>query len=270
MLKKICLLLLGLLPVLLNATDFKPWYPRNLELQPQATYSYQSYQTVDTVHGFAHRPAYNDFLDLSLSGAYSQYAIELETLLAATRHRSFGFADLRFTGRYQWLDDVIGDPCTLTTGLTLTQVFSQSRHDNSFFYHGGIEVEAHVAAGRELSCREFWQSRYWGVLGFGVADEGSPWVRANLSWEHNWWDTMSATVFLESLWGFGGEGLHLNKHFHGYGPIHHQSIDLGFRYSYTLECGGVATCGYARRFYALNCPRCVSEWCVSFLYPFGL
>ena len=271
--RKTSMLFLGwlVLPFLLDATELSPWYPRDLELQPQASYCYQTYHTVDTVHGFAHRPAYNHFLDLSLSGAYSQYAVEIETLLAATRHRTFGFADLRLTGRYQWFDDVIGDPLSLTTGLTVAQVFEQARHDLSCFYHGGIEFEFHVAAGQECTCREFWQSRYWGVLGFGFADQGSPWLRANVAWEHNWWDTQEVTFFINSLWGCGGEGLHLHhKHFHGYGPIHHQSIDIGFNYSYGLECGGVLSCGYAHRLYALNCPRCVNNWCVSFLYPFGL
>src|SRR5262245_17634698 len=109
----------------LYSTERAPWYPRNLELQAQAAFSYQTYHTLNTVHGFVHRPTYNRFLDLSLSGAYTKYAVEIETLLANTRHRSWGFADIALTGRYQWMDDVIGDPYSLTTGLTLTQVFKQ-------------------------------------------------------------------------------------------------------------------------------------------------
>lgn len=259
-----------LLPLAGMATDLKPWYSRYLEIQPKATYLYQHYNSINDGHHNASRTSNNNFLTLSVGGAYDIYSVELETTLAATHHRSFGFCDFKLTGRYQWLDDVVGDPVSLVTGVTVIQDFKIARNDISCFYHGGIEGEFHVAVGREKVCEQFWTSRWWGVGVFGIADIGSPWIRADLGWDRNWWDVHEIGLRMYTLWGLGGERLNLEKHFHGYGPIHHQSIDLCINYHYHSECYGIFGAGYAYRVYARNCPSYVNMVELSYLYPFGL
>ncbi len=254
-----------------QATELAPWYSRYLELQPKATALYQAYRTIDTVDGFKKRGSNDLFLFLSLAGAYSIYSIEFESTFANTRHRNFGPADLRLTGRYQWLDDTIDDPVSLVTSLTAMQVFTLARNDiSSWFYHGGIQFEFDVSVGKELVCEQFWVSRLWAVGGIGVADIGSPWLRCNIAWDHNWWDAHQVNIFVNTVRGLGGEGLHLHRHFHGYGPIHYQSVDAGIEYDYQFECGAVVGISYIRRLYALNCPRCVNMGSMSLLFPFGL
>jgi hypothetical protein len=254
----------------LQATEYLPWYPRNLELQLKATNQYLGYHTLDTVHGFKKRRSNDYFLFLSLLGAYKVYSIELETSLAATRHRSFSFNDIRLTGRYQWLDDVVGDPVSLNTGITLTQTFKLARHDLSCFYRGGIQLELFCAVGKEISSGQFWCSRLWGTLGFGIADIGAPWIFFRTSYDHNFWDIHMARIFLNTLWGFGPNGLHLEHHFKGWRSIHYQAIDIGTEYHYTVPCGLDISLGFAHRVYALNAPRAVNFFSLSLLYPFGI
>jgi hypothetical protein len=268
--KQLILSFLLWFPLLANARDLSPWYERNLELHPRATFLYQNYETIDTVHGNRHHPSNDLYLYLGISGAFSKYSIELDSTFANTRHMRFNIADVGLTGRYQWFNEDIGDCYSLVTSLTATQVFTLARNDLSNFYHGGIEIEADVSLGREVICEQFWQSRLWGVAGFGFADIGSPWVRFNAVWEHNWWDLHSAGIFLDTLWGLGHKGLRIHRHFHGYGPIRHQSVDLGLCYTYDTECFGIWTLGYSRRLYALNCPKHVNHFIVSIEYPFGL
>lgn len=269
MAKSLFFLILSLSSIL-GATERMPWYPRYLELQPRATYRFQEYSKVDTKEGTRHHGSHDHFLHLSLSAAYDRWCAEIEATGAATRHENFNLADLSLTGRYLWLDDVVGDAVSLTTGLTVTQVITLARHDISCFYHGGIEVEGHVAVGKELTlCEEFWRSRLWGVVGFGVADLGSPWVRANMAWEHNVWDRHRVRLFVASLWGLGHRDLKIH-HFRGFGPIRHQLIDLGLLYGYHFECGFSVDVGYAYRVYARNCPLQANQFLVSLLYPFGL
>lgn len=266
--KKIVGLIL-LIPFVLNAADLAPWFPPNLEIQPRVAYVFQNYTKIDGSH--CTKKANNDhFLTLSLGGSYNTLAVELETTMADTRHHTFGFADIALTGRYQWLNDILTDPVSLTTGVTVRQVFKVALNDISNFYNGGIEAEVHAAVGKETACREFWETRYWGVLGIGIADFGYPWIRANAAWERNWWDRHAITIYAHSLWGFGSHSLHCKRHFRGYGPIHHQNIDLGFLYDYALDCGGIVSLGYARRIYAKNCPKNVNLATLSFVYPFGL
>jgi len=268
--KYFCLLFVLLAPFL-EATERMPWYPRYLELQPRATWLYQDYQKVDTAKGSQHHSSHDNFLFLSISGAYDRWAVELEISAAATHHRNFSLSDISLTGRYQWKDDIIGDAVSLTTGLTVSHVFEIALHDISCFYHGGIQLEGHVAVGKEFClCQQFWISRAWGVLGLGIADHGSPWVRFDAAWEHNVWDCHRFRIFADSLWGLGRNNLSLKHHFHGYGPIHHQSIDLGFAYSHHFEAGAIVDLGYSYRVHAHDCPERVNKIFISLLYPFGL
>jgi hypothetical protein len=259
-----------LFPVWLLGTELAPWYNRYLELQPKAVWTYQGYQTLNTTQGNIRKPSHDNFLDLGISAAYSVYSFEIETHWASTRHRHFGFADLALTGRYQWWDDTSGNDFSLTTGLTVKQVFKLARNDISNFYQGGVEAEAHAALGKEVVCQQFWVSRLWGVLGFGIADIGSPWIRFNVAWEQNCWDQHQLSTYINTLWGLGTHGLHLNRHFRGYGAIRHQSIDIGIKYTYETDCWGIWSLDYSRRLYALNCPYAVNQVAVGVLYPFGL
>lgn len=262
-------ILLLLIPIILTATEQEPWYPRYLELQPKATYIHQTYPSLAAKHGHKKQRAHDHFLFLSVSGAYDPYSVEVETALAATRHRSFGWAALRLTGRYQLFNDTVGDLVSVVAGLTVEQVFKQALRDVANFYHGGIQGEAHLSIGKETECWKFWTSRLWGVGAVGIADLGSPWLRFDLGWSHNFWDQGQVKFYMHSLWGLGGKSLH-PRHFHGYGSIRHQSIDIGLEGKHRFAWGGILGLGYGYRVLAANCPKDTSFILLSFLYPFGL
>lgn len=267
--KTVLIVLSFFLSLCCYGTELKPWYPRYLEIQPQAECVYRHYPTIRTGDGTYHHSTDDEFLHLSLLGAYDKYCVEIESTFAATRHRTFGFCDVRLTGRYQILDDVVGDPLSLVLGATIIQSCKIAVHDISCFYHGDIAAEFTLAAGKEVICEQFWTSRAWAVAGMGCADVGSPWIRGDLGWEHNFYDSHQLELWLHSIWGLGGNNLH-PYHFRGYGPIEHGSIDLGIEYRYVFECGPVLGLGYSYRVYAWNFPSYANTLNISFLYPFGL
>lgn len=255
----------------LEATERSPWFGKVYEVETQIQATVETYRSINTKNGTWHRPSCDAFFDLSASTVRPEgIALEFEAITAVTRHRNYGFDSLLLTGRYPFMNDVVGDPLSITAGITLSKVFKPARHDLGIFHHGGIELEAHVAAGKEFSCMQFWTSRVWGVYGVGIADLGSPWMRGDLVWEHNWWDTARAGVFVHTLWGLGHRALKKKCHFHGYGPIHHQSIDLGVYYRHDFYCGIALTAEYAFRAFARNCPQHASFFILRLLYPFGL
>lgn len=259
------------LPVWLNSTEYAPWTERDVEFQTLTTVLYQQYNSVQTSHR-RHKYNSNDlFLHLSLAVSYDRYAVELETEFAHTRHqRQLNWDTLALTGRYQILNDILGDPVSLFVGAQIRQVLRLALNDVSCFYHGGLQGEFHAALGKETSCSSFWRMRTWGVVAFGLADHGSPYLKAKCAWESNWWDLHRAQLFLDTLWGFGKRGLRLH-HFRGYGPVRHDSVDLGGRYTYMLPCGGASlSLGYAYRIFAQNYPRGVNHLWVELYYPFGL
>lgn len=269
--------LLGLLPSLLaitpiQAADLRPWYPRFAEIQPQATYLYQNYQTVQSPDGDFHYSSNDSFLTLSAGIPYYQWYGEFDVVLANTRHRTFGLDNLNLTARYQIWDDVAGvDQYSLVGGLTVFTAVKRAVRDISSFHHGQIEAEAHLAIGKETSdnCERFWNSRWWGIVAVGIADIGSPWLRLNYQWEKNFFDIYQWGVFANTLWGFGGDNLS-HHHFRGYGPIGHRSVDVGLFATYNFEWGGILTASYAFRAYARNFPANTNLLSISFLYPFGL
>lgn len=256
----------------LEATDFKPWYGTIYSLDLHAYCLLQQFETLDTGCGSAKRPEFDAFYDLSaLMVVKEDITVEAEISALDSRHRLLGLSTFRLTGRYFWLNDVIGDPVSIATGMTVSKIFHAARRNIATFDHGGIACEGHVAVGKELSsCEEFWISRAWGVLGVGVADVGSPWLRANLAWERNWWELHRLKIFTETLWGFGNNNLNVHPSFRGYGSIHYQTVEVGLRYGYRLDNEALLSIGYAYRVYGHNCPRNANHLQLEVCYPFGL
>lgn len=261
-----------LLPLSVSATEFSPWLARKYDIDLKASVQGQAYPSLNGVCGHTHKPACDCFVFLSAEGSpLDDTTAEVEVVASATRYKHFGADAFKLTGRYQWQSDVaVEEPFALSTGLTVSAVTKPALHDLSSFYHGNVEAEAHVAYGVETACQQFWKSRTWAVVGLGLADVGSAWLRGNVVWERNWCDQHRLKLFAHSLWGFGQRRLNLCRHFKGYGSIHHQSVDIGLAYAYVLPYKIELAADYSYRAFARNCPQGVSLFRVSCFYPIGL
>lgn len=250
------------------ATELQPWFDEPLLIHSRLAYTFQTYKSIAVAKGASYRPSDDSFLHTSLAANFDCYALEIEALTAQTSHRNFGWDSIKATGRYQLLDDVLADPVSLTAGFSIGKAWKQAVHDLSSFHHGRLETEFHLACGKETSLDCLWMSRFWGVAAIGIADSGSPWLRFDSSLERNYSDVFQFRFSVDTLWGLGKRGLHLNRKFHGYGPINHQSVDLTTRLSYFLiDVGGTLSLEYAYRAYAKNFPKNISRITVQFYYP---
>lgn len=255
----------------LTATELRPWCGAIYDLDIRGKATLQQFQWIDTQCGKVKRPECDGFYTVGALGVPKEMmSVELELSALSSRHRVFGMQALRLTGRCFLLNDIVGDPVSLATGITVSQIFHAARRNIATFDHGGIACEGHVAIGKEYSCEQFWVSRWWGVLALGIADVGYPWLRANLAWERNWWERHQLKVFMESIWGFGGQDLMLSCRFPGYGNIQFQAIDTGVRYGFRLDNNTLLTIAYAYRVYGRNCPRNVNLLQLEITYPYGL
>ena len=199
------------------ATELSPWFGPVLEIEGRANCLVEQYSSINgrTRNPFGDFPldkkhirkiqsAWNVFVDVSASLAPTEeWSAEVEAVVADTHHRSFGMDSVLFTGRYRWLNDIVGEPVSLSTGLSLIRVFKPARHDLAVFHHGGIAGEAHVSIGKEFSCMQFWTSRMWAVGAVGLGDIGSAWLRGDVFWEHNWWDRHQVRLFAHTIWDLG-------------------------------------------------------------------
>ncbi len=245
------------IPGMLFATDFAPWYGNDLEFHPRETYIFQKYCNNT-----------NNILISGLEGSYDVYQIDAELNLSHTKARRFGFDDFHLTGRYRFLNDIVGDPVSVVAGVTLIRACHKSVKDKNTFHHGLNEAEFTASVGKEESMGDDWTSRSWALGALGTSDRGSPWARLDLVWEKNYCHRRFLRIFANSLFGFGSRNLH-SRHFSGYGDIRHRSIDLGFEYKmYVIETSEL-TLGYSYRPYAENFPKQVNSFMIRLMYPFG-
>jgi len=257
------------LPLFAFALNDGPWLGNYLELETELAYRGQFYRCLALNHYDLHKPASSHFLTGRAALTGENWQAEIEGTFARTHEQRPAFDHLSLIGRYRFLNDMVGDCVSLTPGITFTQAFKHSVHDITSFHHGKVECELHVAVGKERPCEDFWISRWWGVFGLGVADVGSPWLRGELNLEKNCWDLYQLRLFAKTLWGLGHRGL-CPEDFDGYGPILHQSIDLGLEFKYRFEMGLTVGLGYAYRIFARNFPARVNRVCLSLEYPFGI
>lgn len=259
------------LPGVLAGTELAPWFGKSFQIEGRADARYQHYSRVaEDYH--PEKWSSDDFI-LHFSAAVSifdRWNAEIETSFADTRRRTFAFNDVRLTGRYLVWDDDVGDFASVAIGFTAIFPYKEARKDLSLFYHGGVEGEAHVAVGKSCFCGPRWTSRVWGMAAYGVADLGSPWARGDVHWEWNFCNQHLFDVFVETLWGFGGNNLDLEERFKGYGSLRHQSVDVGGRYAYIFPSYVRLEGEVRRRVHARNFPYNALQVVVGLYYPFGL
>jgi hypothetical protein len=257
-------------PVLCSATNLKPWFGNVYELEIRTTFLYQNYAALASHCGTFSCNANDLFITLSMEYPFRRYSGEFEVTGAWTHFQHRRCDNFRATGRYQWLND-IQDPFSLVTGLTVTQPFSSALHDVSSFHHGHIEGEAHLSFGKKyggIPCSRDYRFRWWSVVGIGIAEIGKPWLRVDAACEYNHENFHHLRLSMDTLWGQGHKPL-VPLYFKGYGPIGHQSIDIGLRYGYTIDCWGTLSLQYARRVYAKNFPENVDFVIFRYYLPFG-
>jgi len=264
----------------LQGIEYRPWYPDALQLQGELNYRFQSYHSVDAPSSKRgesyshyqkkknHYSSDDHFVDSSLMIAFEPFSLQIESEFADTRKRNFDWDHVSLAGRYLWLNDNVGDPVSLSTGVSLRRAWREAVNDISSFHHGRNEAFFHVALGKQKIEGDTWLSRWWGVLGIGTADRWTPWIAANAAYEWNECDSHRLRLYVNSLWGVGNKKLRVHD-FGGYGPIAHRSIDIGLRYSYEFDYLGLISIDYARRVYAHNFPDDVNTLTVSYIYPFG-
>ncbi|MBA3722161.1 MAG: hypothetical protein H0W88_07160 [Parachlamydiaceae bacterium] len=252
-----------------NGVESKPWVSNYLEFEWRNSLLYQTYQSVESSSKLVDHSSDDLFFTTNLSNAVDpDFSVEVELTAAKTRKQKGNVDNFRLAGRYVWLDDVAGDPITLTTGLCLTQAFLNSLNDISSFHHGRSEAEFFISVGKETALCDMWQRRWWVVCGCGLAERGSAWIRGDVNYEYRLLKNHELRLFLNSLWGFGHKQLHFH-HFHGYGSINHQSVDLGFGYTYVIDFVGSINAAYSYRVFEHNFPAQAQCVLLNFLYPFG-
>jgi hypothetical protein len=251
--------------------EMQPWLGDVYEFHFLGSYAYSWFHSVQ-----GSRPPFNQFfqsnlvyfgLDFSPSPVWS---IDMDLQFADTSQMSFNFRTAAVQARYLWLDDIVGDPISLTTGVSVRATGTSSLKDVSCPSHGNVDFEANFSLGKEFDASDSWRFRTWAFGAVGQANRGSPWVRATIALETNIKDRHKWAIFADGINGYGRH-THINvDHFFGYAKVREKAIDLRVRYGCKIGVWGTIRLEYAHRVLAKVAPQRVNTFMLSYLLPFSL
>jgi len=263
--------LLFLLPISLFGLDRIPWFCNVWEFTFTPTYTYSRYPDVQNGVPKNQTPSHDHVLSLDLGFSPSpQWQIDSEAEFADTPRQSMGLRSIAAQARYLWLDDLLGDPVSLTTGAVLRAVTRHSIKDVSCPYHSYMNYEINTALGREWDRGFDWTFRIFGGASLGIANHGYPWTSAFWIIEGQMHHAHRLGLFVDGSLGFGHHKKVFINHFNGYASIEHRNIDAGVKYTYVFEIWGQLSLSYARRLYARSFPEKVNFFTISYMLPFSL
>lgn len=265
----LCLAGLGFLNAV-HAFEEKPWLGNFLEFYLDSSFTYYRFRHVENAIKQPKTPSNNYLLNFDLGFTpFDGWEVAAECELAQTPRQNFGRRSLAVQLRTRWMDDIMGDPVSWTTGVTARQVASDSVHDISSPYAAPWDFELHAAIGNEWSHGPFWYMRWYGVAALGQGNRGSPWTRARLAFELNRDNRHQLEFFGDGYWGFGRRRRVDIQHFNGWGKYDHSSVDLGFGYRYVVGVWGYLWLEYSHRVYARSYPQAQNTFQIGYHLPFS-
>ena len=254
----------------LLALQEQPWFGDCLEFHFHGSYAYSYFDRVQNGSPQLTSTFESHVIDSGLDFSPTpEWSVDGGIEFADTSQQNFNFRTIALQARYLWFDDIVGDPVSMATGISVRFTNTDSLRDVSCPYHGNFDFEANLALGREFDPSEYWAVRFWGFGAVGHANRGSPWIRGILAFESNYDDQHKFAFFAEGINGYGRHTTVNINDFDGYAKIRQKSIDIGARYGYTLGVYGTLRFAYVRRVLAKSCPEQVNYFIFSYLLPFS-
>ncbi len=255
----------------LEGLERLPWFRNIWEFTFTPTYTYSQYPSVQNGVPKGQQKSNDHLISFDFAVPFtSQWQMDSQVEFADTPRQSMGLRSLAFQPRYLWLDDLLGDPVSLTTGAVIRGVTHHSLKDVSSPYHSYLNFEINSALGREWNRGFDWHVRSFGGASIGIATRGFPWVSAFTGVEGQMHQAHRLGMCLEGALGFGHRKRVYFNHFNGYAFIEHRNIDVSVKYTYVFEIWGQLSCAYTRRIYAGSFPEKVNFFTFSYMLPFSL
>ncbi len=268
-LRKYCFFLLFAISA--SALEVQPWFGDVYEFHLLSSYSYSRFTKVQGGRPQLTSPFNVNLMYFGLDFSPSpEWAIDTDLQFADTTQQNFNFRTAALQARYLWLDDIIGDKLSLSTGVNARFTPTYALHDISCPSRANLDFEANFSIGKEFEASDSWLVRLWGFGAVGQGNRGSPWVRGSIALETNCDDQHKLALY---AYGDNGYGRHTHvyiDHFDGYAKVRCKSIDVGFRYGYRVGVWGTIRAEYARRVLAKAYPAQVNTFILSYLLPFSL
>jgi hypothetical protein len=254
-----------------SALEVQPWFGDLLQFHFLSSYAYSRFHSVQGGIPPLTSPFNADCVTFGLEFCpLPDWSVDLDLQVASTSAVSFYFRSTALQARALWLDDLVGDPISLNTGVSARFTPSRALSDISCPSHANVDFEVNFALGKEWDASDSWRWRLWFFGAIGHGNRGSPWVRGILTTETNIQDRHRFALYATGSNGYGRHTHLFIDHFRGYAKIRAKSIDLGVWYGYHMRIWGTFKVGYERRVLAKANPKNVDTFIVSYSLPFSL
>jgi len=253
-----------------SAYPFKPWLGNLFEFQLRGTYTYQYYSSVRTSGGIVHLPTHNQLADLDLGMTILPIASVGIDLGAQKRTwRSMTFDHVRVRGQYLLLDDIVGDPVSMTVNLSLTSVDRKALPAPGLMHHGRFEALLGTSIGREWAIGRVFTHRLWANIGLCGASHSSLYTLDSLNWQINFIDRIRFGIKGLFDAGYGTRKLDNVARFDGYRHLRYRTLDIAADLKYRWGIWGDLSIEVGRRLWAEYAPENNLFFKISYHLPFA-
>lgn len=247
----------------------RPWFGSLGEVHFRPKYSYSFFDEINPSTNPSDNTLFQNLFGIDLETTIpSEWNWQLELEFANATPVSFTYRSSAIQITKLWLDDVSGDPVSLTTGFSYRDSSNQLRRAFLTPYHARSNFEIHSSIGKEYSYNCYWLFRTYGTFAVGQGNKGASWLRGDYNLWFNFWDSCQIRLFAESYWGLGSKPYVPTSEFNGWAEIEHQSIDVGGSFCYQFSFYGKLRMDYLYRIYASNYPEKVHCFILSYNFPF--
>lgn len=258
---------------LLQAFEEEPWYDYPLEIHFRPSYLIAYYSSINGLTQPSSYQSLNQVLTANFGfTTMSQFDVQIESeILLKTKMLDPTLMSVGIQGRYLILDDVEGDPLSVSLGVNMRYVPDHVRQDPFCPYHNLMNFETHAALGKEFDHLERWTYRAFAIASIGIANQGAMWVKGLGAFAMHSKDEKHEGIFtVDSYFGFGSRHFIDLNDFHGYYNIWHQNVDLSALYRYKFDIWGALSFCLGYRPYALDYPVHETYFILKYDLPFSI
>lgn len=265
-------LVLIVLTLRADAFEMQPWFSYPFEVHFRPSYFASYYPSIEgSVNPLSYN-SWNQLLNVNMGmNTMAQFDTQIEVEFFNTKKINPTLLSVGAMGRYLLLDDVEGDPLSLSIGISARYVPDHALRDPFDPYHNIVNFESHIACGKEIDRLHFWVNRFYGIACVGIANVGAPWIKGIGGIEFSSKDNRDqSAVQIVSYFGFGEEQFVNVDAFYGYAKVWHQSVDLSAVYRHAFEIWGTLSLEIGYRVYAKNYPELQVYALFKYDLPFSL
>ncbi|MEI6242759.1 MAG: hypothetical protein WCP39_05070 [Chlamydiota bacterium] len=247
-----------------------PWFGNVYELYFTSKYAFSRYTKVNRALPTSHYRSNDNLLYFDLDFPFSSnWSVDGDVDFFGSSKQKFNFRSGALQLRYLLLDDIVGDPVSISIGVNVRGVSQNGLYDVSTPYHGRVEGQVHFAIGKEFAHMDEWKFRIWGFGNLGFSSTGSPWLKEIFSMEGNIEDTHLVGTLVEAMQGYGKRDHVYIDHFQGYGKYRQRIIDVSLWYGRRFGEWGSLRLEYKRRVFARVAPAGVNTFAITYMLPFS-